>query len=220
MADGLVAERRSRPLGNSAWALAVLSRSRLALEVTGPLKLGQIARMGAPAKGLAWPLAARDTRTWGKVPRGQPEANHWPEETSRTWWATDAIPPPNSLTSHANRLAEQKEGWKLLLDSWLWDAQNHQVTLLWHSQCFQDQDSLRRSLGGQNVMGLQEWKPLPKFWHGLRPRKSECDGCGLQEGILKQTRGWMQLQRPLGQLMPFHRKGHSRKDELLQLREG
>ena len=104
--------------------------------------------------------------------------------------------------SQGSRLADQKEGWQLLTDLWLWDAQNCHVTLLWHSRCFRDQASLQRSLSCRNLMGLQEWKPLPKFWHSLWPCESEPDGCGLQEGILKQTRGWAQLQRPWGQVPP------------------
>ena len=49
----------SKLSGDFALALAVLSRSRLAPEVTGRLKLDGIARMEAPAKILAWPPASR-----------------------------------------------------------------------------------------------------------------------------------------------------------------
>jgi len=83
-------------------------------------------------------------------------------------------------------------------------------------RCFRDQDSLRKSLGGQNLMGLRGCGPLPKFRHSLRQNESECDGFGLQEGILKQTNGWTRLQRPCGQWGQFHQRSRPRKSRRLE----
>ena len=56
------------------------------------------------------------------------------------------------------------------------------VTLLWHSRCFREQDSLLWSLGCQNLMGLREWRPLPNFRHSLRRHKLGGGGWGLRKG--------------------------------------
>ena len=56
---------------------------------------------------------------------------------------------------------------QLLTDLWLWDTQRCQVALLWHSRCFQDRDSRLGSLGGQNLMGLREWKLRLRFGMAL-----------------------------------------------------
>ena len=85
-------------LVNVAAALAVLSGSMLAAEDTRLSKLGGITRMEALANISGWPLATQAQWRWGKVPRGHPEANHWPEGASRKWWATDVFPPTRSLT--------------------------------------------------------------------------------------------------------------------------
>jgi len=58
-ADRFVDVGCSNLAADFALALAVLSRSRLALVVTGRSKLDGIARMEAPAEILAWPLASR-----------------------------------------------------------------------------------------------------------------------------------------------------------------
>jgi len=58
-ADAFVAVGCSERSGDLAVALAVLSRSRIASEVTERAKLDGIARMEAAAKSLAWPPASR-----------------------------------------------------------------------------------------------------------------------------------------------------------------
>ena len=98
VADGAGAGGSSKPLVNVAGALAVLVGSMLAPEDTWRSKLGGIARMGALAEISAWPPATQAQRRWGKAPRGHPEANQWPEGTSRTWWTTGVIPPTRWLT--------------------------------------------------------------------------------------------------------------------------
>jgi len=106
--DGAGAGGCSKTLGDVAGALAVLSGSVLAPDDSGLSKLGWITRVEAPTKILAWPPAPRDQRRCGKVLRGHPEACQWPEETSRAWWAADAVPPTNSL---AGKQAGGTERW-------------------------------------------------------------------------------------------------------------
>jgi len=107
------------------------------------------------------------------------------------------------LHLQGDRLAKRSGGWLLPMDSWMWDALNHRVTLLWHSRCFRDQDLLSWSLGCKNLMGLQKWRPLPNFWHSLWRHESGGDRWGLQkrQDSLSWSLGcqnWMGLrfQRP------------------------
>jgi len=58
-ADGVVAVGCSKPLGNVAGTLLMLSGSRLVPDVTGRSKLDGVARMEVPAEISAWPQQTR-----------------------------------------------------------------------------------------------------------------------------------------------------------------
>jgi len=97
VADGSGDGGCSKALGNGAGALAVLSGSMFAPDDAGLSNLGRIARVEAPTEILAGPPATQCQRRCWKGPRELPEANHWAQGTSRTWWATDVVPPATSL---------------------------------------------------------------------------------------------------------------------------
>jgi len=67
--DGAVAEGGSEPLGICAWALAVLSRARLAVKVTGRSELDGIARLAALPKFWAQPPALTGARNLVRASR-------------------------------------------------------------------------------------------------------------------------------------------------------
>mgnify|MGYP007080251743 CR=1 FL=1 len=86
-----------KALDNSTGVLAVLSGSLFTPDGTGPSKLGWVMRVAAPTEISAGPPATQDRARGWKGPREHPEADHWPEETSRTWWAAVVILPATSL---------------------------------------------------------------------------------------------------------------------------